>query len=44
VARVYAQQSRSSEAETLERIGSAFAAEMKVPPDVRSEIGPLGSP
>jgi hypothetical protein len=43
VARVYAQQSRSSEAETLERIGSAFAAEMKAPPQVRSEIGPLGS-
>ena len=44
VARVYAQQNRFPEAEILERIGSAFSTEMASPPDVRSEIGPLGSP
>jgi Domain of unknown function (DUF5076) len=42
VARVYGQQSRLSEGETVERISSAFATEIKAPPDVRSAIGPTG--
>ncbi len=42
VARVYAQQDRLSEAEAIERISSAFATEIKTPPDVRSAIGPTG--
>ncbi len=42
VARVYAQQSRLSETETLARISAAFETEIKTPPDVRSAIGPLG--
>ena len=44
VARVYAQQNRLPEAETLQRIGSAFATEMTTPPEVKSEIGPLDTP
>jgi hypothetical protein len=42
VARVYAQQKRLSESETLDRITSAFETEIKTPPNVKSAIGPLG--
>ena len=41
VARAYAHQERFPEPETLTRIGSAFEAEMRTPPDVTSSIGPI---
>ncbi len=41
VARAYAHQERFPEPETLRRIGSAFEAEMRTPPDVASSIGPI---
>ena len=43
VARAYAHEKRFAETETLARISSAFAADMRHPPDVTSTIGPLGS-
>ncbi|MGH8735421.1 MAG: DUF5076 domain-containing protein [Burkholderiales bacterium] len=42
VARVYAQQNRLPEADTVARISSAFETEIKTPPAVKSAIGPLG--
>jgi Domain of unknown function (DUF5076) len=43
VARAYAHEKRFAEADTLARIGSAFAADMKKPPDVTSSIAPLAT-
>jgi len=42
VARVYAQQGRFQEADTVTRISSAFDTEIKTPPQAKSAIGPLG--
>jgi hypothetical protein len=44
VAGAYAHQDRFPQAETLTRISAAFETDMRSPPDVRSSVGPLGSP
>jgi hypothetical protein len=43
VARAYAHEKRFTEADTLARIGSAFAADMKNPPDATSSIAPIAT-
>ena len=41
-ARIFARETKLTEDEALDRITSAFETEIKMPPNVKSAIGPLG--